>query len=760
MFIKELNKCTLISSAVILKICLNDNNVYDIISEAGCDMTALSKGIEKDINNDRVAVSGLKKIPAFSRKVITFEAKYLIAGFSAVANYNDIKMEDITPIDVLYFLLLKDQVEPVDALSWIEETGGNVSKVFDNLLEKFPVGPIRHFDAPSGLEHLLEEIERANPNASDKKEFDVSKYPCLVDMLEEAKNTSIPIIGREDVLDRTIQILNRKTKHNVFHLGEPGVGKTACTIGLAKKILNGDVPECLKSARVYSLDVGTLMSGTKYRGDLEERLVNTLKALSSIPDSVVLYIDEVHMLMGAGAGGDSSCDIANLLKPYLSNPDSKLRVIGSTTLEEYRKKVEPDKAFCRRFQTINVEEPTQEEAVKMLKGMKGAFESYHHVEYTEDAIESAVSLSAKYITDRFLPDKAIDLIDEAGSRAAIQGTGKVGKAQIQEVVAKIARIPDENITETETDKLRKLSSELKANVYGQDSAIDSIVRAIQLNKAGLTEDNKPVAQLLFVGPTGVGKTEVAKTVAKVLDIPFLRYDMSEYKDSTSVNKLVGSSAGYVGYEDGGLLVNDIKNNPYAVLLLDEIEKANPAVFDLLLQVFDNATLTDNKGRVADFRNVIIMMTSNAGAAAIQKRGVGFNSSEVNTSAMDSAVKDTFAPEFRNRLTATIKFNGMDRTMARSIAEKQLKILSSKLALKNVKMKYNDDVIDLIVEHSKAMEMGGREVLRTVENEIKPLFVEEILFGKLQNGGSATVSVKDNAFAVVARANKVKATVGI
>ncbi len=731
MFIKKMAEARNISETVFLRICISEKNVTEILKEAGCNITALKKNIQEDIKAEDEAFS---RIPAPSGHYITQNAQKIFDAFARSAQRAGLREDEVSELDFFGFMLGYDEHEEIEALSWIEESGGSLEKAKEILESKFPVGHGRKVPSPCSSTSAQNECLPS----------------FLTDMMEEAKSCSLPFIGREDVLERTIQVLNRKTKHNVFHLGEPGVGKTACTIGLARRIIDGSVPNSIKEAKVYSLDIGSLMAGTKYRGELEEKLTGTLKYLSSLEHSVILYIDEVHMAMKTGAGGESACDIGNLLKPYLSNPDSRLRVIGSTTLEEYRQKIEPDKAFCRRFQTIKVEEPTQAEAIKMLQGMKKAFETYHNVSYTKEAIEASVSLSAKYITDRFLPDKAIDLIDEAGSKASIAGVKLIDKKHIQETIAKIARIPDENVSETDTDKLRKLKSELEGNVYGQDEAIAAITKAILLNKAGLTEDNKPVANLLFVGPTGVGKTEVAKTVAKVMGIPFIRYDMSEYKDQTSVNKLIGASSGYVGYEDGGRLINDIKNNPHCVLLLDEIEKAHPAVFDIFLQVFDNAALTDNKGRVADFRNVIIMMTSNAGAADIQKRELGFNKSSINVSAMDSAVKSTFSPEFRNRLTAIVKFNSMDKVMAEAIARKQLGILADKLSAKAIKLKWDDKTVTAIVERSKAMEMGGREIQRTIENEIKPLLTEEILFGSLQNGGSATLSVDNAAFKLSVR----------
>lgn len=576
--------------------------------------------------------------------------------------------------------------------------------------------------------------------------------PFCRSLMDEAMQNDLPFIGREDVIDRTVQILNRKLKHNVIHIGESGVGKTSCTIGLARRILSGNVPDKLKNTVIYSLDVAGMMAGTKFRGEMEERLKSTLDKLEK-QENAILYIDEIQTIVGAGASTESNLDASNILKPYLTR--GKIRVIGSATLDDYRKTIEKDNALCRRFQTVKVEEPSEDEAVKMLMGLKSSFENYHKLTISDKAVKSAVILSKKHINDKYLPDKAVDVLDEACSLASLNGKEFIDENDILDTVSRICRIPSENLKKSDTDKLKSLYPSLSENIFGQDTAIKLLNRCILSSRAGLSEEKKPVASLLFVGPTGVGKTETARVLAKTLDVKFIKYDMSEYSDQTSVNKLIGASAGYVGYEDGGRLVRDIRENPYCVLLLDEIEKADSSVYNALLQIMDDATLTDNKGLKADFTNVILIMTSNCGAADVKnKLGFSENQGMLNTSGIEDAVKHTFSPEFRSRLTATVMFNQMDKAMAEKIAERQLDNLSLSLSKKSVKVKFTETVIPGILEKCGSNTYGGREIKKVCE-EIKELFVDELLFGELHNGGSATVKYKNGNFTLTVRKKPVK-----
>ena len=571
-----------------------------------------------------------------------------------------------------------------------------------------------------------------------------SYAPCLNETLTEVN----PLIGREDELERTIQILCRKDKNNPLHIGEPGVGKTAITYGLVELLRNGNVPEHLLGAKVYALDVGGMLAGAQYRGEFENRIKKVLSEIEK-EEKPIIYIDEIHNLLGAGATGDGSFDASNMLKPYLSN--GHIRFIGATTFDEYKKYFEKSKSLTRRFQNIEICEPGIDETIAILEGLKSKYEKFHGVKYAKGVLEYAVKMSDKHINDRYLPDKAIDLIDEAGAYRKLhklnQKTQTVGKDAINEILTKICRVPIETVNTEDLSNLATLERRIKFQVFGQDEAIDQVVNSVKFSKAGLIEENKPLASLLFVGPTGVGKTEIAKTLSKELGVKLIRFDMSEYGEKHSIAKLIGSPAGYVGYEEGGILTEAIRKSPSAVLLLDEIEKAHPDIYNILLQVMDYATLTDNQGRKADFRNVILIMTSNAGANQLGKSEIGFGTSKINVNAIMDAVKNTFQPEFRNRLNQIVVFNSMDNDMARKIVDKKLSELSDVLSKKKIKFTISKKATDLLINKGVSVEFGAREIDRVIRGEIKPLLVDEILFGKLKKGGICDLDAESDEFRV-------------
>lgn len=596
--------------------------------------------------------------------------------------------------------------------------------------------------------------------ASDKEEGEtaasdqLAQYVTNLNRLVEEEDEIL--IGREDIISRTIQILCRKQKNNPIHVGEPGVGKTAITKGLAKKINEGKVPEHLKNAQIYELDLGATLAGTQYRGDFEKRLKKILDALKKKGNAIV-YIDEIHNIVGAGSLGAGSLDASNLLKPYLTQDGIKF--IGATTYTEYKKYLEKDKGLIRRFQTIEIKEPSVEETIEILQGLKSHYEAYHQVTYTEEALELAAKLSKQYINERFLPDKAIDVLDEAGAyyranqieqaenKKAKQKAPIIDGAIIEETLARICHIPKQKVEKDEVQVLKKLEVNLKKQVIGQDEAITRVVRSIKLSRAGLSDPNKPIASFLFVGSTGVGKTELSKVLAEELGVKFLRFDMSEYTEKHTASKLIGAPPGYVGYEEGGLLTDAIKKAPYCVLLLDEIEKAHQDIYNILLQVMDYATLTDNQGRKADFRNVILIMTSNAGASNIGKKLVGFGERRMDQMAIDEAVKKTFTPEFRNRLTSIISFHHIDEAMALEITKKQLNMFKQMLSEKAIDMSFSKKVIKYIAEKGVSNEYGAREISRIIESKIKPLLVDEVLFGSLSKGGKCKIDIKDDEYQI-------------
>lgn len=553
---------------------------------------------------------------------------------------------------------------------------------------------------------------------------------------------SDPLIGREHEIERTAQILCRRRKNNPLLVGDPGVGKTAIAEGLAWLITQGKVPEPLKNAEVYNLDMGALLAGAKYRGDVEKRLKSLLNDLKK-KQNAILFIDEIHMLIGAGSTTGNSMDVSNLLKPALAN--GSLRCMGSTTFQEYRQIFEKDHALSRRFQKIDVVEPSISETIEILKGLKSRFEEFHQVQYDDDAIQLAVELSAKYINDRFLPDKAIDVIDEAGAKRRLQTTEvntHITAQDIESIVAKIARIPERQVSQDDKTILKNLEQDLKRVIFGQDEAIEALASAIKLSRAGLKAPNKPIANFMFAGPTGVGKTEVTKQLAQRLGVELIRFDMSEYMERHTVARLIGAPPGYVGYEQGGLLTDAIHKNPHCVLLLDEIEKAHPDVFNLLLQVMDNGTLTDNNGRKSDFRNVILIMTTNAGAENLSKNTMGFvQQDDMNDN--QEAMKKTFTPEFRNRLDAIIQFKALDESLVISVVDKFITELQVQLDDKNVHIKINESAKQWLVKKGYDRLMGARPMQKVIQDYIKKPLAEMILFGELAvHGGVVQITVDE------------------
>jgi ATP-dependent Clp protease ATP-binding subunit ClpA len=576
---------------------------------------------------------------------------------------------------------------------------------------------------------------QAGSNANQSKEQWRDYVVCMNDLVEE----QMPLVGREKELNRTLQILCRKYKNNPLHIGEPGVGKTAIAYGVARRINEGNVPERLLNAKMYLLDLGNIIAGTQFRGDFEKRLKMIMEGVKQEKD-IILYIDEIHNIVGAGASNGGTLDAANLLKPYLAS--GEIRFVGATTYEEYKKTFSKNKSLIRRFQNVDIAEPTQEEAIQILEGVRKHYEKYHNIRYSKGTMEYAVELSAKYMNEKFLPDKAIDLIDEAGAYREMHPTEKkiqmVDKKLLEDVVATIGNVPSKHVEVNETKMLADLEEKIGKNVFGQDEAVKELSNAIKFARAGLNDEDKPLASLLFVGPTGVGKTEAAKTLADVMGVKLVRFDMSEYAEKHTVAKLIGSPAGYVGYDEGGILTETIRKTPHCVLLLDEIEKAHPDIFNVLLQVMDYATLTDNQGRKADFRNVVIIMTSNAGASQVGKMLVGFGSEKINKSAIMDEVKRVFQPEFRNRLSRIITFNYVDDQMAQRIVDKQIAQLAKKLEKKKINLKITSSCAEYLKEKGVSHEYGAREISRIINTEIKPLLVDKILFGKLKKGGECVI----------------------
>ena len=585
------------------------------------------------------------------------------------------------------------------------------------------------------------DFEEATQVAEEEgKESALAKY-CVDLNAKSRKGDVDPLIGREHEVERCIQVLCRRRKNNPLLVGDPGVGKTAIAEGLARKIVQGETPEILSQATIYSLDMGALLAGTRYRGDFEERLKAVMSELEEHPDAV-LFIDEIHTVIGAGATSGGAMDASNLLKPALQG--GKLRCMGSTTYKEFRQHFEKDRALSRRFQKIDVNEPSVEDTVKILRGLKPYFEDHHDIRYTADAIRTAVELSARYITDRKLPDKAIDVIDEAGAAQHLLTESKrrktIGTKEIEAVVAKIARIPPKSVSKDDAEVLRDLEKTLKRVVFGQDSAIDALSSAIKLARAGLREPEKPIGNYLFTGPTGVGKTEVAKQLADTLGVELLRFDMSEYMEKHAVSRLIGAPPGYVGFDQGGMLTDGVDQHPHCVLLLDEMEKAHPDVYNILLQVMDHGKLTDHNGRTVDFRNVILIMTSNAGAAEQAKEAIGFGR-ERREGEDTAAIERTFTPEFRNRLDAVVSFAPLSKEVILQVVEKFVLQLEAQLMDRNVTIELSRSAAEWLADKGYDTKMGARPLGRVIQENIKKPLAEELLFGKLAKGGVVKVGTK-------------------
>lgn len=695
----------------------------EVIINCDGDVEKIKSNIKSYIDENIEKVENLEPQQSYG-----LQQTFIIAANQAMASGNEF-------IDVEHIIAAIYDLEESYAAYYLEQQGIDKSTMLFHLCHS----------KGEDLAALGEEKEEiVVEKEKDKPVSMVDKYTLNLTKLVNDKIHE-PLIGREDILQRTIQILCRKTKNNPVHVGEPGVGKTAITMGLAKLICEGKVPNKLRGAEVFSLDLGSMLAGTKYRGDFEERIKKVLDELRKHENPIV-YIDEIHNIVGAGSLGTGSLDASNLLKPYLM--EGTIRFIGATTFDEYKKYFEKDKALTRRFQTIDVKEPTVEEATKILEGLKEHFEAYHNVKYTKEAIIAAVNLSHKYINNRFLPDKAIDIIDEAGSLAGMEQKNEpvvIDDKIIEKTISKVCSIPEQTVERDEVETLKNMSSDLKKSIFGQDKTVDEVVRCIKMSRAGLNGEDKPIASMLFVGPTGVGKTEIAREVAKNLGIDLVRFDMSEYMEKHAASKLIGSPPGYVGYEEGGLLTDTIRKKPSCLLLLDEIEKAHSDILNMLLQVMDYATLTDNQGRKSDFRNVIIIMTSNVGTRNIGKNAIGFGDREIKGEVIMEEVNKAFTPEFRNRLDKIVAFNHINNSMAINIARKELNLFKEILIKKNVNMTFSEGAVEYVAKKGISKEFGAREIKRIISSQLKPLLVDEILFGSLSNGGNCIVDIEDDQF---------------
>jgi len=709
---------------------LDTPKVQEVLRACGADPDSLSNELREhiDSNTPRVAESEEREVqPTLGFQRVLQRAVFHVqsSGRKEVGVVNVLVAIFSEKQSHAVFLLARQDVSRLDVVNYISH---GMSKVEDASVESR--------EESASVKSREAEAESA-----------LDKYATNLNRLAEEGKID-PLIGRQMELERTIEILCRRRKNNPLYVGEAGVGKTAIAEGLARRIVEGSVPEVLEGATLYSLDMGSLIAGTKYRGDFEKRLKGVIAELKKQPGAI-LFIDEIHTIIGAGAASGGVMDASNLVKPVLTN--GELRCIGSTTYQEYRGIFEKDHALARRFQKIDVVEPTVAETVEILKGLRSRFEEHHQVKYTDEALQAAAELSARHINDRHLPDKAIDVVDEAGARQRVKPAAERGDTidvnEIEEVVARIARTPPKTVSSNDKEILRNLERNLKLVIYGQDAAVETLSSAIKMSRSGLGDERKPVGSFLFAGPTGVGKTEVTRQLAIALGIEFIRFDMSEYMERHTVSRLIGAPPGYVGFDQGGLLTEAIAKHPHAVLLLDEIEKAHPDVFNLLLQVMDHGTLTDNNGRKADFRHVIIVMTTNAGAADMARTSIGFTQQDHTTDGME-AIKKLFSPEFRNRLDAVIQFGGLDAATIERVVEKLLVEVETQLESKGVSLLLDDAARQWVAVKGYDPKMGARPMARVIQEHIKRPLAEELLFGKLVGGGVVKVSVSDDGASLV------------
>ncbi|MGV3552694.1 ATP-dependent Clp protease ATP-binding subunit ClpA [Rhizobium sp.] len=715
---------------------IDDTDAAAVMTACNVDLDKLKKSVSDYVDNDLANLAtgydeDSKPTSGFQRVIQR-----------AVIHVQSSGREEVTGANVLVAIFAERESHAAYFLQEQDMTRYDAVNYISHGIAKRPGSSEPR--SPKGVEESEQEARSGGPTKESedgqKKPLDALKAYC-VNLNDKARNGRIdPLIGRMAEVNRTIQILCRRSKNNPLYVGDPGVGKTAIAEGLAKRIVEKQVPEALQDATIFSLDMGTLLAGTRYRGDFEERLKQVVKELEDFPGAV-LFIDEIHTVIGAGATSGGAMDASNLLKPALSS--GSIRCIGSTTYKEYRQFFEKDRALVRRFQKIDVNEPSIDDAIDIMKGLKPYFEEFHHLRYTNDAIKAAVELSARYITDRKLPDKAIDVIDETGAAQMLLPISKrrklITEKEIEATIATMARIPPKTVSRDDEATLANLQNELAAVVYGQELAMEALASAIKLARAGLREPNKPIGSYLFSGPTGVGKTEAAKQLAASLGVELLRFDMSEYMERHTVSRLIGAPPGYVGFDQGGLLTDQVDQHPYCVLLLDEIEKAHPDIYNILLQVMDNGSLTDNNGKKIDFRNVILIMTTNAGAADAQRAAIGFGSTKREGDEIE-AINKLFTPEFRNRLDAIIPFSSLPMSVVHKVVQKFVMQLESQLAERHVTFELTDEATQWLSEKGYDDKMGARPLGRIIQENIKKPLAEEILFGKLKKGGIVRVSV--------------------